>query len=111
MGKSRGGSQSLVRTPEDRLELTGEGNARLANWRFVVAEEAAAALDANRQGISSGSAAPAWPSAAIELGLSGISTLVLPPVTEDVPLDLVETRTLGSRVIYECYGRARDQGN
>jgi hypothetical protein len=25
----------------------------------------------------------------------------LPPVTEDVPLDLIETRTFGSRVIYE----------
>jgi hypothetical protein len=31
----------------------------------------------------------------------------LPPVTEDVRLDLVETRTFGSRVIYERYGRAR----
>jgi hypothetical protein len=27
---------------------------------------------------------------------------------EDVPLDLVETRTFGSRVIYERYGRIRD---
>ena len=30
---------------------------------------------------------------------------VLPPVTEDVQLDLIETRTFGSRVIYERYGR------
>jgi hypothetical protein len=29
-----------------------------------------------------------------------------PPVIEDVPLDLVETRTFGSRVIYERYARA-----
>ena len=27
--------------------------------------------------------------------------------SEDVPLDLIETRTFGSRVIYERYGRAR----
>jgi hypothetical protein len=32
----------------------------------------------------------------------------LPPVTEDVRLDLVETRTFGSRVTHERYGRARD---
>ena len=56
--------------------------------------------------------------AAIELGLVdelrmfrnpvvvGGGTPFLPPVTEDVPLDLVETRTFGSRVIYERYGRA-----
>jgi hypothetical protein len=36
-------------------------------------------------------------------------TPFLPPVTEDVPLDLVETRTFGSRVIYERYRRARDE--
>jgi hypothetical protein len=27
------------------------------------------------------------------------------PITEDVPLDLIETRTFGSRVIYERYRR------
>jgi hypothetical protein len=27
----------------------------------------------------------------------------------DVPLGLIETRTFGSRVIYERYGRARDE--
>jgi hypothetical protein len=37
----------------------------------------------------------------------GGGTPFLPPVTEDVPLDLIETRTFGSRVIYERYGRAR----
>ena len=36
----------------------------------------------------------------------GGGTRFLPPVTEDVPLDLVETRTFGSRVIYERYRRA-----
>ena len=38
--------------------------------------------------------------------LVGGGTPFLPPVTEDIPLDLIETRTFGSRVIYECYGRA-----
>src|SRR5918996_443137 len=58
--------------------------------------------------------------AAIELGLVdelrmfrnpvvvGGGTPFLPPVTEHVPLELIETRTFGSRVIYERYGRARD---
>ena len=31
----------------------------------------------------------------------------LPPVTEDVPLELIETRTFDSRVIYERCERAR----
>ncbi len=35
----------------------------------------------------------------------------LPPVTEDVPLDLTETRTFGSRVIYERYRRLRDDSD
>ena len=61
--------------------------------------------------------------AAIELGLVdelrmfrnpvlvGGGTPFLPPVKEDVRLDLVETRTFGSRVIYERYGRARDESD
>jgi hypothetical protein len=36
----------------------------------------------------------------------GGGTPFLPPVTEDVPLGLIETRTFGSRVIYERYRRA-----
>jgi dihydrofolate reductase len=36
----------------------------------------------------------------------GGGTPFLPPVTEDVPLDLVETKTFGSRVIFERYRRA-----
>ena len=35
----------------------------------------------------------------------GGGTPLLPPVTEDVPLELVETRTFDSRVIYERYRR------
>jgi len=38
----------------------------------------------------------------------GGGTPFLPPVTKDIRLDLVETRTFGSRVIYERYRRARD---
>ena len=41
----------------------------------------------------------------------GGGTPFLPPVTEDVPLELIETRTFGSCVIYERYGRARDESD
>ena len=90
-----------------------QGNARLAE--ASVGEEAAAALDATDKDVSIGGAGLA--AAAIELGLVdelrmfrnpivvGGGTPFLPPVTEDVPLDLVETRTFGSCVIYERYGR------
>src|SRR5919202_2204868 len=93
-----------------------EGNARLAE--ASVAEEVAAALDATGKDVSIGGAGLA--AAAIELGLVdelrifrypvvvGGGTPFLPPVTEDVPLDLIETRTFGSRVIYERYRRARE---
>jgi dihydrofolate reductase len=93
-----------------------QGNARLAE--ASVAEEAAAALDATDKDVSIGGAGLA--AAAIELGLVdelrmfrypvvvGGGTPFLPPVTEHVPLDLIETRTFGSRVIFERYGRARD---
>jgi dihydrofolate reductase len=92
-----------------------QGNARLASGS--VAEEAAAALDATDKDVGIGGAGLA--AAAIELGLVdelrmfrypvvvGGGTPFLPPVTEDVPLDLIETRTFGSRVIFERYRRAR----
>jgi len=98
---------------------TVQGNARLAE--ASVAEEAAAALDATDKDVSIGGAGLA--ATAIELGLVdelrmfrypivvGGGTPFLPPVTEDVPLDLIETRTVGSRVIYERYGRARDESD
>jgi hypothetical protein len=41
----------------------------------------------------------------------GGGTPFLPPVTEHIALDLIETRTFGSRVIYERYGRARDESD
>src|SRR3982750_647015 len=93
-----------------------EGNAWLAE--ASLAEEAAAALDATDMDVSIGGAGLA--AAAIELGLFdelrifrnpvvvGGGTPFLPPVTQDVRLDLIETRTFGPRVIYERYGRARD---
>jgi hypothetical protein len=34
-----------------------------------------------------------------------------PAVVEDVALELVETRTFGSRVMYERYGRARAESD
>jgi hypothetical protein len=43
--------------------------------------------------------------------LVGGGTPFLPPVTEDVPLDLIETRTFVSRVIYERYRRVRDDSH
>jgi dihydrofolate reductase len=96
-----------------------QGNARLAE--ASVAEEAAAALDATDKDVSIGG--PGLATAAIELGLVdelrmfrnpvvvGGGTPFLPPVTEDVRLDLVETRTFGSRVIYERYRRARGESD
>src|SRR5215208_1969678 len=96
-----------------------QGNARLAE--ASLAEEAAAALDATDKNVSIGGAGLA--AQAVELGLVddlrmfrypvvvGGGTPLLPPVTEDVPLELIETRTFGSRVIYERYGRARDESD
>ena len=90
-----------------------EGNARLAAGS--VAEEVAAALDATDNDVSIGGAGLA--AEAIELGLVdelrifrnpivvGGGTPFLPPVTEAVPLELIETRTFGSSVVYERYGR------
>jgi dihydrofolate reductase len=93
-----------------------QGNARLAEGS--VAEEVAAALDATDRDVSIGGAGLA--AAAIGLGLVdelrmfrypvlvGGGTPFLPPVTEAIALDLIETRTVASRVIFERYRRARD---
>jgi dihydrofolate reductase len=93
-----------------------EGNARLAEGS--VAEEVAAALKATNKDVSIGGAGLAG--SAIQLGLVdelrifrypvvvGGGTPLLPPVTEDVSLDLIETRTFGSRVVYERYRRVRE---
>jgi dihydrofolate reductase len=94
-----------------------QGNARLA--QASLAEEAAATLEATDKDVEIGGAGLA--AAAVELGLVdelrlfrnpvvvGGGTPFLPPVTNDIALDLIETRTFGSRVIYERYGRARDE--
>ena len=80
-----------------------------------MAEETAAALDATDKDVAIGGAGLA--AAAIELGLVdelrifrhpvvvGGGTPFLPPVTDAVPLELIETRTFDSRVIYERYRR------
>jgi dihydrofolate reductase len=92
-----------------------EGNARLAEGSL--AEEAAAMLAATDKDVEVGGAGLA--ASAIELGLVdelnifrypvivGGGTPLLPPVTEDIPLDLIETRTFQAKVIYERYRRAR----
>jgi dihydrofolate reductase len=91
------------------------GNARLAEGS--VADEVAATLAATDRPVSIGGAGLAGQ--AFELGLVdelrvfrypvvvGGGTPLLPPVTEDVAMELLETRTFGSRVVYERYGRAR----
>ena len=96
-----------------------QGNAHLAE--APLAEEAAAALDATDKDMRIGGAGLA--AGAIELGLVdelhifrnpvlvGGGTPLRPPVTKHVPLDLIETRTFGSRVIYERYERARDESD
>lgn len=91
------------------------GNARLAE--APLPEEIAAALGATDRDVAIGGAGLAG--AAIELGLVdelrifrspvlvGGGTPYLPAVTDEVTLDLVDTRTFGSRVIYERYRRVR----
>jgi dihydrofolate reductase len=93
------------------------GNARLAE--ASVAEEAAAALRATDKDVSIGGAGLA--ASALELDLVdelrmfrnpvvvGGGTAFLPPILGELPLDLVETRTFGARVIYERYRRVRGQ--
>lgn len=90
-----------------------QGNARLAG--SSVAEEVATTLGATDKDVEIGGAGLA--ATAIELGLVddfrifrvpivvGGGTPFLPPVTEDIALDLTETRTFDSRVIYERYRR------
>ncbi|HZZ96721.1 MAG TPA: dihydrofolate reductase family protein [Jatrophihabitantaceae bacterium] len=100
--------------------LTGvQGNARLAV--ASVTDEIAAALDATDKDISIGGAGLAG--TAIELGLVdelrifrnpivvGGGTPFLPTITQVVRLDLVESSTFGTRVIYERYRRARDESD
>ena len=90
-----------------------QGNARLAT--ASLADEVAAALHATDKDVAIGGATLA--AVAIERGLVdelrmfrnpivvGGGTPFIPAVTQDIPLTLIETRTFGSRVIYERYAR------
>jgi dihydrofolate reductase len=90
-----------------------QGNARLAV--SSVAEEVSTTLAATGKDVEIGGATLA--AAAIQLGLVdelrifripivvGGGTPYLPPITEDIPLELIETATFDSRVIYERYQR------
>ena len=92
-----------------------QGNARLAEGSVV--EEVSAALGGTDKEVAIGGAGLA--ATAIEVGLVdelrmfrypvvvGGGTPFLPSVTEQLPLDLIETRTFEERVIYERYARAR----
>ncbi len=92
-----------------------QGNARLAKGSLE--GEVTAALAATDKDLEIGGAGLA--ATAIKLGLVdelrmfrhpiivGGGTPFLPPVTADVQLELIETRTFGSRVIYERYRRIR----
>ncbi|MBO1754152.1 dihydrofolate reductase family protein [Allobranchiibius sp. CTAmp26] len=92
-----------------------QGNARLAEGS--VADEIAAAIAATDRDIEIGGAGLA--AQAIELDLVdefrifrypiivGGGTPLLPPVTTDLRLDLIETRTFGP-VVYERYARVRE---
>ena len=82
-----------------------------------MAEEIAAALAATDQDVEIGGAGLA--AQAIELGLVdelrafrypvviGGGTPFLPPVAQHLPLELIDARRFGSRVIYERYRRPR----
>ncbi|WP_153393591.1 dihydrofolate reductase family protein [Ornithinicoccus halotolerans] len=95
------------------------GNARLAE--SPVAEEVASALQATDRDVSIGGAGLAAAAIALDLVdelrmvrypvLVGGGTPFLPPVTEHLPLALTETRTFGSRVVYECYRRVRAESD
>lgn len=90
-----------------------EGNARLAEGS--VGDEIEAALGATDRDVQIGGAELAGQ--AIGLGLLdelqifrypvvvGGGKPLLPPVTDTIPLDLVETRTFAGRVVFERYRR------
>lgn len=93
-----------------------QGNARLA--KRSLADEIALALKSTDKDVEIGGAGLAGQ--ALELGLVdelrifrnpvlvGGGTRLLPPVPNQVKLDLIATRTFGSGVLYERYRRIRD---
>lgn len=94
-----------------------EGNARLAE--APVADEVQAVLAATDRDVAVGGAGLA--ATAIEAGLVdelrlfrhplavGGGTPYLPPLTDPIHLDLVETRTFGGQVVFERYRRIADR--
>ena len=92
-----------------------QGNARLA--KASVAEEIDAALGATDKDVSIGGANLAAEAIGLDLVdelrifrnpvVVGGGTPFLPPIAETLPLDLIETGTFGSRVVFERYRRAR----
>lgn len=104
---------ALPKTVFSRTLNRVAGHARLAT--DSLAEEYARAQGATDRDVGIGGAGLA--AAAIHLGLVdelrpfrnpivvGGGTPFLPPVTEHIPLKLVETRTFASRVIFERYAR------
>jgi dihydrofolate reductase len=90
-----------------------EGNARLAG--ASVADEVAGALAATDKDVEIGGAGLA--ATAIELVdevrmfrnpvVLGGGTPFFPPIGEQIPMELIETRTFGSRVVFERYRRVR----
>lgn len=107
------GPPALPKVVFSRTLDSVRGNARLAD--SSVAEEVARALATTERDVGIGGAGLA--AAATGLGLVdelrvfrvpvvlGGGTPYLPPVTKDIALDLVETRTFGSGVVHERYRR------
>jgi dihydrofolate reductase len=94
-----------------------QGNARLA--QASVAEEAAAMRETTDKDVAIGGAGLAAAAIALDLidelrmfrnpVVVGGGTPFLPPVPDTLRLDLVETRTFASQVIYERYTRTREE--
>lgn len=92
-----------------------EGNARLA--QRPLAEEVPAVLASTEGDVEIGG--PTLAAQAVELGLVdefqifrhpiilGGGTPLLPPVADAMPLELVESRVFGGRVVYERYRRVQ----
>jgi dihydrofolate reductase len=109
--------QALPKVVFSRTLDRVEGNARVAT--APLAEEIAATLATTDKPVSIGGADLAGQ--AIELGLVdelrafrcpivvGGGTPHLPPVTDDIRLDLLESRTFPSQVVYERYGRGGER--
>lgn len=105
---------ALPKVVFSRTLTSVQGNARLATGS--VADEVAAVMASTDKDVEIGG--PTLAGQAIELGLVdefaifrypvivGGGTALLPPVQQDVPLELVETRTFSEQIIYERYRRA-----